>query len=246
MKKITDPNDKLSIQKNQEIIISLGKRKFKRINTKWNYIHDLKAYLVYRKVRDEKRDKDSLCEELSQEGWFKDHISLSSIKMKIGNYKYLDVREGLSNYSQQSSQIFDKYEKATILEIEEVIKKLVSENEKTQNKEDITKEIPRAQWNNIHDLKSYFIYKKIKEDFGTKNELCEVLSEDKDFKKASISLNSIKMKYENYRYLDTGDGLKGYSNSSWEIYEKYKNYSIAELEQEINTLEAKNQQPVKG
>ena len=133
MKKVINPNETLSIKKNQEIIISLGKRKFKRINTKWDYIHDLKAYLVYLKAKENLRKKEELCKRLSEDEDFKKvGISSSSIKMKYENYRYIDIGEGLSSFSRQSKKIYDKYKEASIQDIEQAIQ--ILEKNKTQRK----------------------------------------------------------------------------------------------------------------
>ena len=49
-----------------------------------------------------------------------------------------------------------------------------------------------------------------------------------------ISLSSIKMKISNYKSLDGKSNLNGYSKLSKNIYDKYKNYTIEELEKELN------------
>ena len=43
-----NPDKILSIQVNQEIIVSVGKRNFGRFNT-WDYIHDLKVLDLYKR-----------------------------------------------------------------------------------------------------------------------------------------------------------------------------------------------------
>ena len=85
------------------------------------------------------------------------------------------------------------------------------------------------KWEEIHELKAYLIYRKVKEGLGDKNKLCEELFQDVDFKKADISLSSINMKFENNKYLDTGAGLKNSSQRNKKIFSKYKSFSIEEL-----------------
>ena len=99
----------------------------------------------------------------------------------------------------------------------------------------------------MHDLKALKLYKKIKKETKEiKEKLCEELSNDEDFKKANISLKSIKMKIANYRYLDNKGGLSHVSKQSKEIYKKYKGYSIAKLEEEIKRLETEKPNKGKG
>ena len=122
--KITDPHKKISIKRGRDILFSVGKRKFKRVNTKWDWIHDFKAYLVYRKMKDRGENKEQLCKELAEDKSFKNYISLSSIKMKIENYRYLDTKnEGLRQYSKQSEEVYKEYKNSSIEKIIEGIKK---------------------------------------------------------------------------------------------------------------------------
>ena len=134
--KITDPHSKISLSKGDDILFSFGKRKFKRVNTKWDWIHNLKAYLVYRKMKDRGENKEQLCEELTEDKSFKNYISLSSIKMKIENYRYLDTKsEGLKQYSSQSEKVYKKYKNSSIekvIEGIEKIEKVIKEIEKTE------------------------------------------------------------------------------------------------------------------
>ena len=95
--------------------------------TIWKEIHDLKAYLVYKKIKDRRENKEQLCKELAKDKNFKNYISLGSIKLKIENYRYLNEEKGLSNYSQQSKKIYEDYKNSSIEEIEEAITKLDTE-----------------------------------------------------------------------------------------------------------------------
>lgn len=36
-------------------------------------------------------------------------IKINSFKMRIENFRYLDIRKGLNHYSKQSKKIFEKY-----------------------------------------------------------------------------------------------------------------------------------------
>ena len=73
--------------------------------SEWQIIHDLKAYLVYRQIK-EGGDKNKLCEDLSEDEDFKNYIHWGSIKMKIENYNYIDKREGLESYSKQRTKVW--------------------------------------------------------------------------------------------------------------------------------------------
>lgn len=131
--KLTDPQAKidLSKQENQEFILSFGKRKFKRVNLKWKKVHELKAYLIYRKVKEGDGEKNRLCEELAEDKDFTEAgISLSSIKMKFENNRFLDTGEGLEYCSRLNKEIFDKYKTCSIEKLEEIIKKGVKRCER--------------------------------------------------------------------------------------------------------------------
>ena len=73
--------------------------------SEWQIIHDLKAYLVYRQIK-EGGDKNKLCEDLSEDEDFKNYIHCGSIKMKIENYNYIDKREGLESYSNRRTKVW--------------------------------------------------------------------------------------------------------------------------------------------
>ena len=126
--KVTDPDQEIPVYKDKrgkDFMLSLGKRKLKRINTKWYPVHDLKAYLVYRKMKDRGEDKEALCKDLDKDKDFKAYISVDSINLKIENYRYLDTKEkGLPNYSKQSEEIHKKYKDSEIQEIEQTIESL--------------------------------------------------------------------------------------------------------------------------
>ena len=134
-KKISDPQAviDLSQKENKEFVLSFGKRQFKTVNLKWEDIHELKVYLIYRKVKEDQGEKNKLCENLIKDEDFKRaDIFLSSIKMKFENNVYLDSKEkqdtkeirGLKNYSQKNKKVFNKYKSFSIAELEqEIIKK---------------------------------------------------------------------------------------------------------------------------
>ena len=88
-------------------------------------------------------------------------------------------------------------------------------------------------------MKVYLVYKKIKELAEDKNELCKELAENKSFKNY-IGLNSIKMRFENYKYIDTGQGLKHYAQQSKEVFDEFTDQSIQEIEAQIKKLEKTN------
>ncbi len=99
--------------------------------------------------------------------------------------------------------------------------------------------MPKEQiWTCLHELKVLLIYEKIKvgED---RHELCEELSEDPCFVEEGISYSSINLKIGNIEWLDTEGkrGLHNVSNLNREVFEKYKNTSIKELEQIIKEKE---------
>ena len=135
--KLTDPQAVINLNRkeNKEFLLSFGKRKFKRVNLKWEDIHELKVYLIYRKVKEGQGQKNMLCEELSKnEDFKKADISLESIKMKFENNRYLDTNstegikeiKGLKNYSQKNKKVFDKYKGFSISDLESEITKKIN------------------------------------------------------------------------------------------------------------------------
>ncbi len=92
------------------------------------------------------------------------------------------------------------------------------------------------EWKRIHDLKAYHVYRQIKEG-GDKRKLCEDLSKDKYFQ--DRSLDSIILKIENYRYIDTGgrEGCKGYSDQAVSVLNEYKDRSVQEIKEAISQYE---------
>ena len=95
------------------------------------------------------------------------------------------------------------------------------------------------KWLKIHELKVLKVYKQIK-DGGNQNELFKELAQDEVFLKQGISEGSIKMKYQNIKYLDEGVGLRRASKLKKDIFLEYGNCSVEELKWEIEKME--NQQ----
>ncbi len=96
--------------------------------TKWEKIHDLKAYHAYRQIYrqiKEGGDKRKLCEELSEDKDFmKSGIKKSSIDPKIENYRYIDTMlsvKGLSGCSKQALSVYLEYRDKDIKDIEKAI-----------------------------------------------------------------------------------------------------------------------------
>ena len=99
------------------------------MSRKWKEIHDLKAYLVCRSAKDNQKERNSLCEELAKDKFFKEaNISVSSIKLKLRNFDFMNKETGLENASKQSKKVHEKYEDKSI----EAIKKEIENLEKEQ------------------------------------------------------------------------------------------------------------------
>lgn len=92
------------------------------------------------------------------------------------------------------------------------------------------------KWLKIHELKVLKVYKQIdinRLNGRDQNKLFEELAQDKVFLKAGISKSSIKMKCQNLRYLDIGNGLSHASQLNGKVFKKYGHFSIEELEKKI-------------
>ena len=79
---------------------------------KWNRIHELKAYLIYRHVKNISEDKD-----------FKDYISFDSIIMRVANFRAIETGKGLDRVSKSSANMFAEFKDKPIQEIEKAISK---------------------------------------------------------------------------------------------------------------------------
>ncbi|MBC6415189.1 MAG: tyrosine--tRNA ligase [Bdellovibrionales bacterium] len=122
-------NENISFQKEEEFLLSVGKRKFGRINIKWWFLHDLKAFLAYKKIK-EGADRKDITEKLLQDKNFKDYISKSSLLMKIGGYQHFETGQGISNNSPQSEKIYHKYKCYSPLNLKTLIDEYDSSKEK--------------------------------------------------------------------------------------------------------------------
>ncbi|WP_198305877.1 hypothetical protein [Arcobacter vandammei] len=90
-------------------------------------------------------------------------------------------------------------------------------------------------WNNITELQVYKIFRILFEkDFprGLQSKFCKELSKETK----TLSTGSISAKICNYKSIAGINRHSNASNNSKMIYEKYKNYSIIELDNEINKL----------
>ena len=109
--------------------------------------------------------------------------------------------------------------------------------EEIEQRKEINKEMKgkkKMKWTYLQEMKVLLIYKKIQAG-GKQEQLCKELK-DKD-SSFTCPLNSIEMKLENIKFLDTGEGLRNASDLNKEVFEKYKNYSIDELEKAIKNKE---------
>ena len=79
-------------------------------NYKWKRIHELKAYLAYRKIKELSEDKD-----------FKDYISFDSILMRVGNSRSVETGNGLTSISEQNHKVFEEFKGQSIQNIKEAI-----------------------------------------------------------------------------------------------------------------------------
>lgn len=120
--KLIDPQAVVDLDKDKEFLLSFGKRNFKRINLKWEDIHELKVYFLYRKIKEGLENKENLSIKEDQE-FERAEISLNSIKMKIENYRYLDTegKQGLKNCSKKTKKIFNSWKSHSIEDLKKKI-----------------------------------------------------------------------------------------------------------------------------
>ena len=93
------------------------------------------------------------------------------------------------------------------------------------------------KWTEIHELKVLLLDKKLKVG-GDKTHLIEELSKDEDFVQAEIPIGSIKMKLDNIKNLKSDKGLSHISKLNREVFDKYKDYSLEDLEKVIKEQSA--------
>ena len=81
---------------------------------KWKEQHELKALLIYKKIKEE-LDKDKIFT----------HNRFDTVLKKLANIRYLDTngKEGLSGYSTQIKEIWEKHKDTPIKKLEDIIKK---------------------------------------------------------------------------------------------------------------------------
>ncbi|MCZ0932617.1 MAG: hypothetical protein OXJ52_05650 [Oligoflexia bacterium] len=84
------------------------------------------------------------------------------------------------------------------------------------------------KWFYMDDLIAYYFYRELKNktDQEQRDRLMPFLLQ-------SDKMDSVLMKFGNYKSLDTGKGLKNASKKSIEVYEQFKNKSLKEIKQAI-------------
>ena len=81
----------------------------------------------------------------------------------------------------------------------------------------------KMKWTQYHDKEVLKLYYKVKEEGIKGKELKKIVEEfKKNNKQFTCPIASILMKVSNFRWLDTGKGLKNASKQSGQIYNKYK------------------------
>ncbi len=84
-----------------------------------------------------------------------------------------------------------------------------------------------SKWNDLNELKSYIIFKKLETNGFLRGEqivLCRELAKESGLKPGSISA-----KVCNYKSLEGRNNTSNASTNSIRIYNKYKSYSLPKL-----------------
>jgi hypothetical protein len=84
---------------------------------------------------------------------------------------------------------------------------------------------PNHKWTSSDDIVAFYLYK-----CASRKEIEHVA------KKLGIKLTSMKMRINNFSFLDNQNGLRNYSKQSEEIYLSWKNSTIAELKAEYDNI----------
>ncbi len=77
---------------------------------KWERIHELKAYLIYRHIKNISEDKD-----------FKGYISFDSLQMKVADFRSIETGKGLDSVSENCKSMFAEFKGKLMQEIEKAI-----------------------------------------------------------------------------------------------------------------------------
>ena len=79
----------------------------------------------------------------------------------------------------------------------------------------------KHKWKLTDDIVAFYLYK-----YGTSGEINSAA------KKLNIKLDSLKMRIQNFAYLDTNKGLRKYSKQTESVYLSKKNLNKVELKAE--------------
>ena len=91
---------------------------------KWTILHELKAILIYKKIKDGdyKTKAEAIEKELAKDDIFPEG-SESTVSKKLSNIKSLDTGEGLSGVSVQLKIVWNDYKTTSKENIEKQLKK---------------------------------------------------------------------------------------------------------------------------
>lgn len=85
-----------------------------------------------------------------------------------------------------------------------------------------------SEWNKANEIRCLIIFQKLKEEGfprGKQTEYCQDMS-----KSTNLDVGNISAKVSNYKSVAGINKPSNASHNTKEIYEKYKNYTIKELE----------------
>ena len=91
-----------------------------------------------------------------------------------------------------------------------------------------------SDWNDINELRCLLILKKLIDENFPRNRQMQLCREVSNL--SNLTTGSISAKVSNYKSLAGINNKSNFSNNSKIIYEKYKQYSISELEKVIAEL----------
>ncbi len=94
-------------------------------NLDWKNLHELKALLIYKKLKESKKTR--VKRELNKDNIFSKD-KLPSVMNKLENIRYLDTegKKGLSHVSDRNKKIWKKYKNTPIRELEKIIKERIT------------------------------------------------------------------------------------------------------------------------
>ncbi|RAR75765.1 hypothetical protein [Flavobacterium aciduliphilum] len=132
---------------------------------KWDTSDDIVAFYLY---------KFGTVEEIKKSSLILD-IKLTSLKMRISNFAYLDNKNGLDNYAKQSREVYNKYRNYSNFELKKIFDEIInSKTVKSKSKNiKLTNQIKKQEQKDANTPKSEYNQVRLRE------ERCKLINKNK-------------------------------------------------------------------